>query len=264
MEGKEKLNMVVHQTYEGLKEYHTQYFASASDDESEDGTSQDDELDEDRAELMQMQEDLEAEISMLGKEELTAIKSEEDDDEPNSDTKPEETFSESKLPAQNAVGSTEAEAICLSDSEDEAVEVVEKKPKSEPGHQNAVAPSQKSMVGNTAPNTSLPFYGSKIYKLTFEGVSYGINIIVYNQRLVVRRKMHQNLKPQVGDILIAVDSQIVPFMHDTIQITKHLKDKISRGPVTLTFLEVESFTRFFNIGTKPTEAAIEILDDDDD
>jgi hypothetical protein len=112
-----------------------------------------------------------------------------------------------------------------------------------------------------------------------------MNLLVYKHRLVVGRKFDsQDPKPAVGDILIAMNGQAFSYVNDLQQVVPYMKAAIASSSVELTFLEHESFSRFFatrleryeaeryveaqakmakaKIELKNDEGVIELLDDD--
>jgi hypothetical protein len=267
VEGKEKLNIVVHQFFHGVKELHSQYFTNPSDDDSDDGTQEDDDVEGDRVELLKLEHDLENDINLLAKEEMTSMQPDGEEDEMNGDIKADEVVSESKPPPVT-LGSSVDEAICLSDDDDDArppTEVAQTKPPASGPHNGSKqdhAQVEEKII-SSSPNVSEPFSNARIYKLLFEGPSYGMQLIVYQRRLVVSRKMSKkHEKPALGDILIGVNGAQVPFVNVLEEITPQLKSLLAKSPVELTFMEVDSFSRFFGTGAGGSKDAIELLDDD--
>jgi hypothetical protein len=253
VEGQEKLNIVVHHCYHGTKELLSIFNVDEAVDNDEEEKWDADDSDAEGEELLALEHDLERDIDLLGKEELTMILPE-DDDEMNADGKPDQVVSQVDN-SEPPLGRSEDEAILLSDDEDEAVKAGPTtqnhsasvaKPsgdiKSAPSGAIASAPSNES-AGSF--DVSGPLLNCRAYNLLFDGPSFGMQLLVFHQRLIVGSKVnHQHTKPNVGDILVAMNGQMFPFVTNLGEVIPYLKAAISRASVELTFVECDELSRF--------------------
>ncbi len=256
VEGMEKQKLVVHKTYNGTKELDSMF-------DIPDGSTSDDEVnfdeesdDEDGQEILEYQRDLEDEIELLGKEELTMIRADGDDD----DGGDEQVFHDS---AEPAAGSTEAEAILLSDDDEEEEtrtsaahdSPTETRTEETSGEERA-SPAQKDVEGSnkklpaeasTKLDIRKPLQDCRGYSVVFEGKSFGMNLFIFEGRAVVGGRVGDSYFtdiPALGDILVAVNGQRMPFTSDINQITTFMRTSLQRGPVELIFLELPALRHF--------------------
>lgn len=257
VEGKEKLKLVVHKTYETTKELHTMFDNVAEGDSDEDGEMGD--IDDFGQEL-QLDGELEHDIEQLGEEEERMLRlAETDDDDPDAAVSNGDAATDDrKMPAvvipeeTEAEGRTEEEAIMLSDDDNDEVEVTSKA---------AAAPSSAangdSSTGvDVAPKEAFNLHGSlhkcRLYRVCMEGPSLGISVAFYKHRVVVE-KLHQdridrvgeNSKPIVGDVLVGINGQRLPLINSLTQVMQHLRSVMQRPPVELTFAEDPDFADFY-------------------
>jgi hypothetical protein len=246
VEGKEKQQLTVHRVYRGINDLHTM-FSRVDVDDSDDDAKGSGKEDSDSDELLQLDVDLEKDIAELAKEELMEVTEEVDEDENEADSKPEAECVESTSPAQAEAaqeevhGRCEEEAIMLSDDEAEAVDPKKLKavpPMPESSKDTRLPPLAKFNRFGLLPNC-------KLYKLLFDGPSYGIQLRVFTGRLIVLRKIHQEAtKPSVGDILVALNGQKIPAVHNLGHMLPYLKTALRNPPVELTFAEDNEFRHF--------------------
>jgi hypothetical protein len=259
VEGKEKLKLVIHKTYESTKELHTMFDTVAEGDSDEDGEMGD--MDDFGQEL-DLDGELEHDIEQLGEEEERMLRlAEKDDDEPDAAVSNEDTATDDrKMPAvevaeeTKAEGGTEEEAILLSDDDDDEVEVTSK-----PAAASSSTANGESSTGvgeapkeNEAFNIQRPLYNCRLYRVRMEGPSLGISVAFYKHRVVVE-KLHQdridrvgeNSKPVVGDVLVGINGQRLPLINTLGQVMQHLRSVMQRPPVELTFAEDPDFTDFY-------------------
>jgi hypothetical protein len=259
VEGKEKLKLVVHKTYESTKELHTMFDNAAEGDSDEDGEMGD--MDDFGQEL-DLDGELEHDIEQLGEEEERMLRlAEKDDDEPDAAVSNGDTATDDrKMPAVEVVaetkaeGGTEEEAIMLSDDDDEEVEVTSK-PAAAP---SSTANGESSFGVDGAPkekepfNILGPFHKCRLYRVRMEGPSLGISVAFYKHRVVVE-KLHQDRidrvgessKPVVGDVLVGINGQRLPLINSLGQVMQHLRSVMQRPPVELTFAEDQDFADFY-------------------
>jgi hypothetical protein len=257
VEGKEKLKLVVHKTYETTKELHTMFDNDAGGDSDEDGEIGD--MDDFGQEL-QLDGELEHDIEQLGEEEERMLKlAESDEDEPDAAVSNGDAATDDrKMPAVDATedtkaeGGTEEEAIMLSDDDDDEVEVTSK-PAAAP---SSTANGESSTAVDQAPKEAFNINGSlhkcRLYRVRMEGPSLGISVAFYRHRVVVE-KLHQdridrvgeNSKPVVGDVLVGINGQRLPLINSLSQVMQHLRSVMRQPPVELTFAEDPDFTDFY-------------------
>jgi hypothetical protein len=244
VEGKEKQKLTVHRVYTGIRDLHTMFSRVDEDDSDDDAKgSGKDESDDD--ELLELDVDLEKDIAELAKEELMEVREEADEDENEADSKPEAEVADSTTPAQEEIhGRCEEEAIMLSDDEDgiETEAIDPKKLKAVPpmpeSKQIPLPPLAKFNMLGVLPNC-------KLYKLLFDGPSYGIQLRVFIGKLIVLRKTRsEGSKPHVGDILVALNGQKIPAVHHLEHMLPYLKTALRHPPVELTFAEDNEFRDF--------------------
>jgi hypothetical protein len=258
VEGKEKLKLVVHKTYESTKELHTMFDAVAdveSDDEGEVGDM------DDFSQELQLDE-LEHDIEQLGEEEERMLKLAEadNDDEPDAAVSNGDTPTDDrKMPAVEIIeekepeGSTEEGAITLLDDDDDEVEEVTSKTAAVPA---STANGESSTGVDGAPKEAFNLQGAlhkcRLYRMRMEGPSLGISVAFYKHRVVVE-KLHQdridrfgeNCKPVVGDVLVGINGQRLPLINSLSQVMQHLRSVMQRPPVELTFAEDPDFAEFY-------------------
>jgi hypothetical protein len=239
VEGKEKLKLVVDRTYNGVKELCTIFQTAAEvelDDEA--GNDEDGELDpedKDIFEILDFQED----IALLGKQELTMLLPEGDDDEGivDADAKPAAGNMPSKSP-EPVLGRSEEEAIQLSDDEEE-------KASHGPIASATYTTDEVQLISPTGTFNTDGQVNCRIYKMHFRGPSYGIQLQVFERRLIVSKNFHSDGKPTAGDILVALNGYRLPFITSLKQVLPYLKQAINKPPVELTFAEDPEFATFF-------------------
>jgi hypothetical protein len=244
VEGKEKLELTVHRVYKGVRDLHTM-FSRGDEDDCDDNAKGSGEDEDDGNELLELDVDLENDIAELAKEELMEVREEADEDENEADSKPE-AEAEFTTPAQEEVhGRSEEAAISLLDDEDdiEAEAIDPKKLKAVPpmpqsSKDVALPPLSKFNRFGMLPNCQL-------YKLLFDGPSYGIQLRVFTGRLIVLKKTHPEvMKPNVGDIVVALNGQKIPAVHLLEHMLPYLKTALKHPPVELTFAEDKEFGNF--------------------
>jgi hypothetical protein len=257
VEGKEKLKLVIHKTYESTKELHTMFDNVTEGDSDEDAEMGD--MDDFGQEL-QLDGELEHDIEQLGEEEERMLKlAETDDDDPDAAVSNGDTATDDrKMPAVDiteeteAEGRTEEEAITLSDDDDDEVEATSKTAAAP----SSIANGESSTGVDGAPKEAFNLHGSlhkcRLYRVRMEGPSLGISVAFYQHRVVVE-KLHQdridrvgeNSKPVVGDVLVGINGQRLPLINGLGQVMQHLRSVMQRPPVELTFAEDPDFAEYY-------------------
>lgn len=248
VEGREKMKIVVHHTYDSVKDLQA-IFSKPDDDELDDDldTSNNETDDPDVDNLMKLENDLEEDIVELAQEEMIMISQGEDDDVADSKLSVDTVQPKSSTGERKAgLGQTEDKAICLLDDED-ADDESEKKPMA---MKQAVTPDAPTPIvssdgGVVLFDRSKAFSNCRIYTQLFEGTSYGITILRHEGRLVICKEMQNGIaKPAPGDILFALNGNEFPLDMTIEDAKRAMQQHIMRGPVELTLIEDEEFSRY--------------------
>ena len=282
VEGKEKMKIVVHNTYNSVKELQSMFRTSGDDNFGDEEAKIDSsESASDGEGLIKLESDLEQDITQLAQEEMVMLSEKDEDDVGEEST----TLGESGNQTKSGSKPKKAEVICLLD-DDEEEEAQDSKPAAATRDSNGRVPAEapKQNINGSNYDFSSPFAKCRTYLQTFEGSTFGITILDEHGRLVVGGNTRGNNKPAVGDILVAVNGQPVVYGCSVSRISNYLSSALSQGPVELTFLEDEDFIRYFwqkqqqqqsnrNPNYMPNRAlhntpaenggVIELLDDDD-
>lgn len=236
--------MVVHKTYKGTEEWRKSLDRSSDEDDDDDS----DDCDEPKFMIDDegVDEGIINEIHQLEEEEQAMLKaSEVDDDDLEGEPKGCAPLESRKNVA--VVGSSEADAICLSDDEEErsCSTVIHD------GHAQQNPPPKPS-IKEILMSRSFP--SLRFYKMHFSGDNFGLDIVAYNGRIVVYGQSDKRIKqfgllakPAPGDILIACDNKYIPYGWDLNNALGFLAStiKASPSPVELIFAEDSGFTIFF-------------------
>lgn len=248
VEGKEKMKIVVHHTYDSVKDLQS-IFSKPDNDESDDEvkTSNSETNDSDADNLIRLEDDLKEDIVQLAQEEMIMISQGEDEDGADSKLNMHGVQPESNSGDGNTgLGQTEDEAICLLDDEDVDEEIDENPTAKEqlitPDSSTSVALSDS---GAAAFDKSKAFSNCRIYTQLFEGTTYGIQLLTHEGRLVVSKQMQDgNVKPAPGDILVAINGAEFPLNVPLQDAVRAMKEYILRAPVELTLIEDEEFASY--------------------
>jgi hypothetical protein len=238
VEGKEKMKIVVQKTYRGEKELHSMF--SVDEDPLLDATLNLENIDgdSDRDTIFDLDNDLEGDITMLAKEELTMMLPEGDDDEADTNTKVD---SGNQAQPNNVAGASQEDAILLSDDEDE-------KPPASAAVSEVGTPIAQAQAAEAQPvqPADQSYQNCRFYNLLFDGPSFGMQLHLHRDRPVVSRKINTSQeKPAYGDILVAANGLTLPPIQNISQIINHLKNSMMRGSVELTFAEHDGFSQYF-------------------
>jgi SNF2-related domain/Helicase conserved C-terminal domain len=250
VEGMEKQKIVVHKTYHGTNELDAMFGLSPPEDEEDVELNFDAESHEDEGgkDILKLENDLQEDIEILGREELTMIKVDGDDDE---DVVEESALDRAK--SEFLPGSTEHEAILLSDDEDDSKKegnalqedsklkqaVGEADPSATVGAKNidkVNVPVPKAPEGF---DIRRPLARCSAYSVMFEGESYGMKLFTFHGRVVVGKNLNQHYdRPSQYALVVGVNGQALPMLNDLGQIMRYMKASLERGPVELLFVEV--------------------------
>lgn len=274
VEGKEKLKMIVHKVYKSKEELYKIF-----DYEDEEGDDDDEKLQADQVEstsdaagILPLDNDLQHDIEELGKEEQAMVLSSAgDDDEPEAEQvlTTQQLQAPAVVEADDGLGRSQEDAIALSDDDDDDDEAVEA--------------SSVRAVNLQMPSTDLNTRGSlpdcKVYKLLLKGPSLGVEVAAYKDRVIVSRRLHsrksrlgEDCKPHVGDILVAVNRQVIPAVIQLEPVLRYLKTLLNGpSPIQLWFVEDSDFSVFYHRVSppkkrprpppQPTEKVVDLIDD---
>jgi len=244
VEGKEKMKIVCNKKYKNYNELKStlELNDTPSDDEDDDGED---------AIAADVDDDLMDEIEELAQEEAAMLRADNEDGDEDGEAKPAVAPRKRSVPV---AGSSEAQAICLSDDEDPPAKVAS-------GGSDIVeivdAGGQAGGPAGQRPLTEMefidkPFSDLRQYKMHFPGPSYGLEIITFHDRVVVRdiaparkQQFGSNVKPHVGDVLLAVNGQPIPLGYSFGSLKNHLSASMRHPPVELTFAEHPAMEQFF-------------------
>lgn len=252
VEGQEKQKIVVHRTYSGTKELNSMFDNEAAED-SEDIVSEGGSDDDDGQKLLELEDDLQGDIALLGREELTMMKTEEDDE--GIDDK----FLESAVQPEQGAGSTIEEPIALSDDDDDVPSPDAKPdaavsgdkvkdPESSEKQKEAQNTNGRKRQAEQEPTGTLdlgkPLENTRGYTITFEGTSFGIQMFMYHGRPVVGRRVDLKYDwPGAGDVLVAVNGNRLPMIDDMNQIIHYMRTCLSQGKCDVLFVEVPALKK---------------------
>lgn len=302
VEGKEKLKLVVEKVFESEKELHSMFESSDGVDDAM-GWGDDDETGIDNAFTM---DDFADDFALLGQEECDMLRIDSDDEE-DADGSAAKVRSEDRLVAGTQVvvgpagqGRTEDEAIVLDDDDEEDEKPA---PSQAPASHGMDRESASKMAGNTPaastvgpepvarnPDSALSFPTDfRLYKLRIGSPRLGIELSLYRGRAFVARifpdrihRLGEHSKPDVGDILVAVNNWPLPPAPNIEKVINLVKSLMVRLPFDLTFAEspalsheygayVEEMARRSQVadrGAGPkipaADEVIELVDDDDE
>jgi hypothetical protein len=239
------MNIVVHHTYKSIKEVESIFTRSDDDDDDDDEKLGDNETAAED-DLIKLENDLQDDIVQLANEEMVMIStSQEGDDEDGPDNgiigKP--AYTKNLAQAKPVAGQTEDEAICLSDDDDDDDTSSNHKENTKASSSAAaVTKENHAYINYNVMNRKLN--NVRYYSQYFEGSSFGIQLVLVNNRLVVANEGRVKTKPALGDVLIAVNGHRLPLSCPLDNACRFMKECLSKGTVELTFVEDEGFTKF--------------------
>jgi len=141
----------------------------------------------------------------------------------------------------NQLGTTELSAICLSDDEYESQK--ENKLCYQIGEVLEQYTGYQIWDSNVARCLQMP--NLRYYKIRFEGPSYGMSLISFQGRFIIKDTKGESEKPSSGDILISINSNYLTHGLDHKIVIIALKEAMQRPPVEMLFGEDEQFSSFF-------------------
>jgi hypothetical protein len=246
VEGKEKLKMVVAKTFKNEEELHSIFQKGSLDDEDSDNDDQvSDEADE--PEILPLDNELEHDIEELGREEQEMLLSAEGDEE-DGDAGPAAVADVSNVAKEdNGLGHTQEDAIALSDDDEDDV--------------NDAMPRGKAVdLQNLGAgfNTEGTLPECRVYKMWLRGPTLGVEIGCFKDRLIVSRKtgprvkrLGEDCKPEVGDILIGVENRLIPPVLSLDAILAPLRQILQRPkPCQFWFADDPEIKQFYRSQTK--------------
>jgi hypothetical protein len=267
VEGKEKMKIVVHKTYDSIEELKSMFstfdkgdFDVIVEEHEHKGRIRDEEG------LIKLEDDLQQDITQLAQEEMVMISAGiegEDDDggDPNTNG---ETMNEV---GRAGPGQSEDDAICIIDDDNDdddndnpEVKMVteadllasipdEKKTEDKPERVKSLT----AVPSPTIYDFSKALRRSRLYSQTFEGNAFGIQLFTFNGRMVIAQNTNNNgsTKPAVGDILVSVNGKQIVFGCNLHHLLSLMKTALTEGPVELNFVEDQEFAEFFQTTVMP-------------
>ena len=239
VEGKEKLKIIVHKVYKNEAELHTIF------DVPEEGLD-DDDLSPDSVEssgddVLPLDSSLERDIEVFGREEQAMLLAAEGDDD-GDETEQISAPRNEQMQPPTGPGRSEEDAIALSDDDDENDEVVAEQLKAVDLENH-----------NTDLNVSGTLPGCRVYKMMLQGPTLGVEVGICKGRIVVSNKLDSRVrrfghdcKPDVGDLLVAVDAQVMPQVNKLDSTLQYLKSVLSRPqPAVMFFADDNDFKQFY-------------------
>lgn len=266
--------MIVHKVYKNEVELNKIFEYEDEEGDDDDEVLKADQVASSEA-LFPLDNDLQHDIEELGKEEQAMVLSSagyDDDAEPEQLTAPQQPQPAQVSPVveeDDGKGRSQEDAIALSDDDEE---------------EDAVEASVVKAVNLLNPSADLNVNGAlpdcRLYKLLLKGPQLGVEVGAYRDRLLVSRmlsrtnRLGEDCKPQVGDILVAVNRQVMPPVQSLEPVLKYLKRLLQHpAPVLLWFVEDADFKEFYKRVNppkkrqrerpppKPTDEVVELLDD---
>ena len=248
VEGKEKMNIVVHHTYKSIKEVESIFTRSDDDDDDDDEKLGDNETAAED-DLIKLENDLQDDIVQLANEEMVMISTSqdgEDEDGPDNGIIGIPAHTKNLAQAKPVAGQTEDEAICLSDDDDDD-ETSSNHKEGTKASSSAATAAAVTKENNAYINYNImtrKLNNVRYYSQYFEGASFGIKLLMVNNRLVVANEERKHTKPALGDVLIAVNGQRLPLNCPLDNACQYMKGFLNKGIVELTFLEDEGFKNY--------------------
>lgn len=260
VEGQEKLKLVVDTVYKSAKAIQSSLFdISSVEDSVDDHGTNDADLDQE----LQLDGDLVHDIEELGEEEQRMLyQGDPDADE----TDGEGAFSELelKMPAkdnfeESCLGRSEDDAIALSDDDDESTE--NEKPGSSLAYaSNEADESEQSQLHDqgsvdrkVSANDPYDLLGdSRLYRIIFGDTALGLEVTLYERRIVVAKisperqsRLGVDSKPAVGDIFASISGHSLGLITSLSATLLYLKRALQTPPVELMFVEAPVFIEAF-------------------
>lgn len=229
VEGKEMMDIVVHNTY------NNEFDAVDSRKCNLDGKD-DEEDDDDEVEALAKDGSLQNDIEELALEDLAEGAPSDDD------CSGDEVPSAMKLKKKNTIAASAENVICLSDDDDDDGEVtVPRKPDPPkmPNIQEVTQLFRDRQIFEFPPTTKFPEI--KHYYMFWTGNKYGLHFMPFCGRVVVSTQNDGAGLPGFGNILVAINDWILPLGFNFPHAVHQLKQAISTPPVRLVFAHDDSF-----------------------
>lgn len=257
VEGKEKLKLIVDNEYTGAKELQSAMF-HVDDDGSDDGDGQEDTTVVDPE--FELDGDLVHDIEELGEEEQRMLQESEDPDDGDGDGQQPIEF-DTKMPARKSVfertsskGLSEDDAIALSD--DEEVPTSSKPSANGTTVDKTISDAKEQQVyEGLSKNVDDPqniLEGCRLYRIIFPDKRLGLEVTIYNYRVVVAgvnderlQRLGHDSKPSVGDILVGIAGSALKPANNLGAILQYLKSVLENPPTEFTFAEAPRFVTEF-------------------
>jgi SWI/SNF-related matrix-associated actin-dependent regulator 1 of chromatin subfamily A len=222
VEGKEKLKIVVNNTYHSSHELLKTVTPDTEEENLSDANSECS-----LSDVQEISSDLEHEIEELGLSEQKLLATGEDSEDFEAGNRDEpDAKPAAKDNNTNTAGASIDEAICLSDDDEDVEEghPGQSDAQKETGDATDIATIPQQAVAKKPAVCDLKtstFPDLRIYRLYFSGPRYGIHFSFIEGRLVVagtdddrKQRFGQEAKPHIGEVLVGINRQIVPPVPD--------------------------------------------------
>jgi len=247
VEGKEKMKIVVQNTFKSIKELDSIFVRSVDDETEDDARLVDNENPEEGDDLIKLENDLQDDIGQLAQEEMIMISQGEDEDGSDNKVAGNSMLTSISAQTKSGLGQTEQEAICLSDDEGDTSPRKEATKATTSQQRLTDVVDASRMRAGFQNERSRVLENYRVYKQYFDGSSFGIQLLRVFDRLVIAKNISRNRKPALGDVLVAVNGQRLPLGCALEEACKYMKTVLNQGTVELTFVEDEAFVKH----TKP-------------
>jgi len=262
VEGKEKLDIVVHRHYEdewsaidrvcGTKEDEDEGmdgFGKLEDEDLIEGDMEEMASEERAMEKVNSEDEDDAEVAgdeMVGSVQLDATL--------------QKLKSERPVVENDEVDSSETDAvvvvgepvICLSDDEGEDIECrtngrgpIEISHIIEKHRDEADKAAANEVLVQAGILPSVLFPGMQFYTVSFNDKSYGLALAFFSGRIVVQSTPAVGIDVSAGSVIAAVNNQIIPHNTKFSEVMNLLKFSINTPPVVITFAEDKEFEGFW-------------------
>jgi hypothetical protein len=248
VEGKEEMDIVINQSYRD--EDHFISSLCMGDSSNEGRADEDNEEAEmtDNFNKLANEDAFQHDIEELGMEEQATVKYEDDEEEALEGAvvpkvEPNAVVSRKREKGENTVGSSQKDAICLSDDEDDEAQQVDcikdLVPRLLATMHNQISIPRKTKMPN-----------SKCYYIYFNAPSYGFLVSHFSGRLVITRNSEDSVL-ETGHFICGVNEVTFPWnISNGIDIMKHA---IASPPVRLSIVHNTEFISLFEAYSKYLE-----------
>jgi len=232
VEGKEMMDMVVHNSY------NNEFDAvdRKCDKDKVDDDDDDDRDEQDDAFALANEGSIQHDIEELAKEDIAGPATSDDDCSGN------EEPSNANQKKRNTLSSSGNNVICLLD-DDEDVTAVETILVDAPIEQ--VLQQYKKDKQTFPLQTTTKILGMKYFYMFWLGQRYDLHFVPFHGRIIVSSQRKE--EPKFASIVIAINNWVVPIGSDFTQVIHVLKDSLKTPPVRLMFGHDENFSQLVGV-----------------